>query len=340
MPDDKTKVTIYDVASKAGVAISTVSRVLNASPDVSDETRARVKRAIEALNFSPDRMARALAQQKVQTIALAIPTFTTPFHNELLKGIRNCIHDDDVDLLLCDLGSTDRHIKLVSFLNRGAVSGLLLAGVKVTERIATELKTMNAPVVVIGYHHPNFDSYSWDDAHGSHLAVHHLIETGHTRIGLIRSASQSNTQNARLEGYRLALTENNISVDESIIVAGLTPKHAGYSEESGYEAMKQLLLVTPRITAVFASSDAQALGALQAIREEGLRVPHDIAVVGYDDVKTSRFVGLSSVDQHMLAVGEKAAARLMKRVAGTLSEPPTSFLEKPDLKIRMSSSIG
>lgn len=339
MPEDKAKVTIYDVATKAGVAISTVSRVLNASPDVSDETRARVKRAIELLNFSPDRVARALAQQKVQTIALAIPTFTTPFHNELLKGIRNCIHDEDTDLLLCDLGSTDRHVKLLSFLHRGAVSGLLLAGVKVTDRIATELRTMNAPVVVIGYHHTNFDSYSWDDAHGARLAVDHLTANGHKRIGLIRSASQSNTQNERIAGYRRALEAAGIQYDDSLVVSGETPKHAGYSEESGFEAMKRLLALDTPVTAVFASSDAQAIGALQAIREAGLSVPNDIAVVGYDDVKTSRFVGLSSVDQHMLSVGEKAAARLMQRVSGTLQAPPESFLEKPELKIRSSSQI-
>ena len=340
MPEDKNKVTIYDVASKAGVAISTVSRVLNSSPDVSDETRARVKRAIEILNFSPDRVARSLAQQKVQTIALAIPTFTTPFHNELLKGIRNCIRDEDIDLLLCDLGSTDRHVKLLNFLHRGAVSGLLLAGVKVTDRIASELKTMNAPVVVIGYHHPNFDSYSWDDSHGAGLAVSHLIERGHKRIGLIRSSSQSNTQNERIAGYRRALEAAGLDFDESIVVSGETAKHAGYSEESGFEAMKRMLAISPRVTAVFASSDAQAIGAWRAIREEGLTVPNDIALVGYDDVKTSRFIGLSTVDQHMVAVGEKAAARLMQRVEGKMNEPPQSFLERPELKIRNSSETS
>ncbi|MEX0747647.1 MAG: LacI family DNA-binding transcriptional regulator, partial [Rhodothermales bacterium] len=144
MSQDKSKVTIYDVADRAGVAISTVSRVLNNSSDVSEPTRVRVLRAIEDLQFRPDRTAKSLAQKASRSFAVAIPTFTMPFHTELLKGIRFRLRNQDIDLLLCDLGSTSPLQTLMNFLKRGAVHGLLLVGVPVEERIANELRALHA----------------------------------------------------------------------------------------------------------------------------------------------------------------------------------------------------
>ncbi len=339
MPDDRSKVTIYDVARRAGVAISTVSRVLNESPDVSTETRKRVTIAIEALNFRPDRRARQLAQQGSPTLAIAIPTLTTPFHTSLLKGIRVHLREKDLDLLLCDLGSRERHVALVQFLQRGAVSGLMLVGLKVTEDIAAELKSMGAAVSIIGYQHGDFDSYWWDDVEGARRAVTHLAGLGHQRIGMIRSSSDSRTQIRRIDGYRAALQAAGIPFRPELIASGHTEKHAGYSEESGYEAMKKLLVLDEPVTAVFCTSDAQAMGAWMALREQGIRVPEDIALVGYDDVKTSRFVGLSSMDQAMQQVGEQAVTRLLDRMSGNLNEPAGSFCHTPELRVRSSSTF-
>lgn len=338
MPDERNKITIYDVARRAGVAISTVSRVLNESPDVSTETRRRVNIAIEALNFRPDRRARQLAQQGAPTLAIAIPTLTTPFHTSLLKGIRVHLREQNLDLLLCDLGSRERHVALIQFLQRGAVSGLMLVGLKVTEDIAVELKSMGAAVAIIGYQHGDFDSYWWDDLEGSRRAVAHLTSMGHRRIGMIRSPSESRTQVRRIDGYRAALQAAGISFDESLVAAGNTEKHAGYSEESGYEAMKKLVQLADPVTAVFCTSDAQAMGAWLALREHGTRVPEDVAIVGYDDVKTSRYVGLTSMDQSMQRVGEQAAIRLLERMSGSLDEPAGSFCFTPELRVRQSST--
>jgi len=158
MPRDKSKVTIYDVAEHAHVAISTVSRVLNNSADVSDHTRTKVLQAIEELQFRPDRIAKSLAQQKSTTLAVAIPSFTTPYHNELLKGIRAGLQGEAIDLLLCDLGSKEQLSTLHAFLNRGTVDGLLLAGVVIADALAAALTALRAPVVVIGSSHQSFDS--------------------------------------------------------------------------------------------------------------------------------------------------------------------------------------
>jgi LacI family transcriptional regulator len=339
LSDDRPKITIYDVARRAGVAISTVSRVLNESPDVSMETRRRVNTAIEALNFRPDRRARQLAQQGAPTLAIAMPTLTTPFHASLLKGIRLHLRERELDLLFCDLGSRERHRALIHFLHRGAVSGLLLVGLKVTEDIASEFKSMGAAVAILGYQHEDFDSYWWDDIEGARRAVAHLTSMGHRRIGMIRSASESRTQIRRIDGYRSALQAAGLPFDETLVAAGTTDKHAGYSEESGYEAMGTLMALNEPVTAVFCASDAQAMGAWLALRESGIRVPEDVAIVGYDDVKTSRYVGLSSMDQAMQQVGELAAIRLLKRMDVELDDPPSSFCHTPELRIRSSSAF-
>lgn len=337
MPDGRQKVTIYEVARHAGVAISTVSRVLNESPQVSKITRARVERAINDLRYRPDRTAKALAQQHHHMLAVAIPTFTSPFHNELLKGIRSCLQDTDMDLLLSDLGSRSRARSLLSFLHRGAVDGLLLAGVQIDADLAEELKSIWAPIVLIGCHWKDFDGYVWDETAGAHEAVMHLIEQGHRNIGMIRAQRDSRTQMLRIKGYKNALEEARIPFDPTLILSGKTEKHAGFSEEAGYEAMSELLNHQSEITALFASSDVQAIGAWSALSDAGKHVPQDMALVGYDDIKTSKFIGLSSIDQSMQEIGRAATSLLLSRLSGKNTEPPSSITITPRLKARKSS---
>lgn len=336
---EKLSVTIYDVARRAGVAISTVSRVLNDSPDVSDRTRSVVGQAIEELRYHPSRTARSLAQQEYHSFAVAMPTFTTPFQNELLKGIRAFIREPGLDLLICDLGSKDIEGALRSFLDRGAVRGLLICGISISDTLADELMDIQSPMVLVGCTHPAFDSYAWDDVKGAQSAVTHLIEQGHSTIGLIRSKNDSETQSQRIAGYRKALENAGIPFDESRIVAGTPFYHAGFSEEDGYDAMETILRNHPKTTAVMASSDVQAIGAMAAIKAHGLRIPEDIAVVGYDDIKTSRFLGLSSVNQSMQEIGHSAAKKLHQRIEGELIGPPSHVLVEPKLEIRASSSM-
>ena len=339
MKNNQDKVTIYEVADRAGVAISTVSRVLNNSHEVSEHTRTRVLAIIEDLQFRPDRTAKTLAQKQSQVMAVAIPTFTTPFHNELLKGVRYRLRDQLIDLLLYDLGSAHPERELMRFLKRGAVDGLLVAGVPISDSISDELHAMHAPIVVVGHDCVDFDCIHWDDAAGARAAVAHLAEQGHRRIGLLRPHTDSQLLDGRLKGYREALAAADLPLDENVIVSGTTRKHAGFSEEAGYEAMQTLLEHSSPVTAVFASSDVQAIGALKAIRDAGKRVPEDIAVVGYDDVKTSRFIGLSSVSQKMHEVGEEATEILLQRIDETMPEnQAVSMLITPALQVRQTSA--
>lgn len=337
MANEKSKVTIYDVADQAGVAISTVSRVLNNSSDVSEPTRIRVLKAIDELEFRPDRTAKSLAQKTTKSFAVAIPTFTMPFHTELLKGIRFRLRNHDIDLLLCDLGSTSPYQTLMNFLSRGAVDGLLLVGVHVEDRLIYELRALHAPVVLIGTRHPDLDSFYWDDRAGAAAAVEHLLALGHEHIGVITSHTPSSVQDERLNGIEAAMRQAGLLFGPDIIFAGQTEKHAGFSEEAGYEAMEQILKEATHVTAVFAMSDVQAIGAWKAVRDSGRDVPGEMAIIGYDDIKSSYYIGLSSVDQRMHWVGEEATGLLLKRMEGNDRDKPVDRVIVPELIARSST---
>ncbi|MFB6271865.1 MAG: LacI family DNA-binding transcriptional regulator [Salinibacter sp.] len=334
---NQSKATIYDVADHAGVAISTVSRVLNDSQDVADATRERVLDAVQELQFRPNRTAKSLAQHSTQTISVAVPTFTTPFHNELLKGVRDQLDDEDVDLLLCDLEWEAPKMTLRHFLEGGAMDGLLLVGVEIDEELAEELKMLGVPVVLVGSTSDGFDSFYWEDEAGAKLGVEHLLAQGYTRIGMITTPHENRIRNARMNGYRQALEDAGIDYDPDLVVHGHTSKHDGFSEESGYEAMQDLIALDKPVEAAFASSDVQAIGAWQALREEGLEAPDDFAFVGYDDIKVSRFIGLTSVAQNMYDVGHDATDVLLSRLNQSGPEQLVSHLVETTVNVRKSS---
>lgn len=308
--------TIYDVASEAGVAISTVSRVLNGSNEVSDATRERVQNAIQKLHFQPQRTARKLAQQSTTSVAVALPSATSQFFVEVLKGVKDVLRDLEMELLLCNLGSAQPYPTLQRFLSRGAVDGLLLVSLPVDEPLAGQLGAMQAPVVLLGSRFPGVDAYWWDDEYGARIATEYLLESGHERIALISAHAWSTSSAPRLSGYRGALDAAGVRFDPALVVAGQTVKHAGFSEEAGAEAMEKLMALDNPPTAVFASSDVQAYGAWAYCRDNSIRVPRDVSIVGYDDLKLSRFLGLTTVSQDGHNAGRLATTRLLERLNG------------------------
>lgn len=331
------KRTIYDVANEAGVAISTVSRVLNGSDEVSEATREKVQEAIEKLQFRPQRTARTLAQQQTHSLAVAMPSFTSLFFVEVLKGVKDELRDHDIDLLLCNLGSTAPYQTLERFLNRGAVDALMLISLPVDDRLERELSKLHAPIVLVGSKRDAFDSFYWDETAGAERAVEHLAGQGHQRIGFIAAHPWDPNVDSRLRGYRRGLEAAGLPFDPTLVVTGDTTKHAGFSEEAGAEAMQKLLQLGDPVTALCASSDVQAFGAWAALRDAGLRVPHDVAVVGYDGLKLSRYLELSTVDQKMHSVGQRATQRLLQRM-GTTTADMVSEVIQPELIVRASSA--
>ena len=334
----RSRPTIHDVANRAGVSPATVSRVVNETGQTADDTRERVAEVIDELGYRPNRTAKALSQGSTQTIAVAVPTFTTPFHNELLKGIRSRLKDVDADFLLCDLEWENPEASLVHFLERGAMDGLLAAGLPMSESLAWELQKLGGPSVLVGSQWPDLDSFHWDETTGARMAAEHLLGRGHSRIGMITTHRDNPIQNARIQGYAEALRAAGIEPRDEWIATGRTEKHAGFSEESGYEAMQSLLRAGPDVTAVFASSDVQAIGAWQALRQADYDVPEDVALIGYDDIKISRFIGLSSVAQNMHEIGERATDLLLRRLRRTGPSEVFSELVTPELAVRASSA--
>lgn len=332
------RVTIYDVARHAGVAISTVSRVLNGADDVSQQTRQRVMQIVEKLQYRPHRTARTLAQKQLTTLAVAVPTFTMPIFTELLKGVQDHLRQHQIDLLLCDLGSSEMRVKLRRFMDRGAVDGLLLAGLPVDAKLTQELALLGTHVVLVGAASETFDSFWWDDEAGARAAVQYLIGQGHRHIGMIAPHEDGFGNEARQRGYRAALEAAGLPFEPAMVQRGETSKHMGSSEEAGYEAMERLLARAPALTAVFAASDVLAIGAAKVVQDRGWDVPEQISIIGYENIKVSRYIGLTTVDLEMHEVGRLATELLLSRMQRRTSEAPRQTRIEPHLILRRSSA--
>lgn len=330
------KITIYDVAKEAGVAISTVSRVLNESPYVSEETQNKVKKAIKKLDFYPQVSARMLAKRQPQIVAVAVPTFTTPFFNEVLKGVKDEIGKLDLDFIIYNTGSTDPEENFQRFIDRGIPDGLVIFSIDINEKIHKRLTDYDIPVILVGANHEAYDYFFWNNYRGGYVAGQHLAEQGYREIGFIRSHTKSSVSDEREKGFRAALKEHKIELDDRHLVTGITRKHAGFSEEAGYEAIKILRERDAIPEAIFCSNDAQALGAKYALDEMGLSVPRDIGLVGYDNIKISKYIGLTTIDQAMYDVGIRAIQRLSQRYKDKNMDARQTIIE-PELIVRNST---
>ena len=312
-------VTIYEVAQKAGVGIGTVSRVLNNSTQISPATRARVLQVIDELNYQPHAMAQGLARKKSLAIAVLVPFFTGHFYVELLKGIQQATAAHKYDLILYSIEDLqDKDFYLKRALQQRRVDGVVLVSLPLTEANAKELHRRKLPLVLVDAFHPDFDSITVNNRTGAQTAVQHLIRLGHKRLAMITGHRASNPAQLRDAGFQQALAAAGLKAPENLIVSsdGLSAEAAtvndGFNKETGYLAMQQLLQLNgKRPSAVFVASDIQALGAIKAVQESGLRIPQDIAIVGFDDIELAEYVGLTTVRQPMLQMGKRAVERLM-----------------------------
>jgi len=309
------KITIYDVAQQAGVAISTVSRVLNKSPYVSDDTKDKVIKAIKELQFRPQVNARKLASKEAQTLSIAVPTFTTPFFNEVLKGVKDEITSLDLDFIIYNTGSSNQKFNLMKFLDRGTPDAIMLFSFEIDEETDQILKSLNIPIILVDNKHPDYDYFHWDNFKGGYLAGQHLARQGFLDIGVIKTFASALHVRERERGFMQAMYDYKIKIPENNIITGITKKHAGFSEEAGFEAVNALYERNGKLPeALFCFNDTIAIGALHALSQLQKDVPGDIAVVGYDNIKISHYVGLSTIDQRMYEVGVMAVKRLSERI--------------------------
>ena len=299
--------TIREVAQAAGVSITTVSRALNGTGRISKSTRRRVLQYAQDLGYQPNELARSLLAKSTQTIAVVVPDITNPFFPELIQGIDTVAGDRGHLVLLCD--SADDPLKAwsdLAALRRKQVDGVVLVGVRLDGDRLTAV-TAGLPVVTVD-REVQLSSASVvqsDHRAGARLATEHLMGLGHERIAHLTGTPGLAVAKARQAGYEDALATGGIRSDPALVVEG------GFLEEDGYRAATELLDRGAKFTAVFAANDLSAIGALAALEEHGLRVPHDVSVVGFDDIHLSSYIRprLTTVRQHMRQPGAPALRR-------------------------------
>ncbi len=323
-PPRKRRPTQSDVARIAAVSQVVVSAVLNPASriSVSADTRQRVMAAVDQLGYVPHPAARSLRTQRTMTIAGVIPDISNPFYPAFQRGIQDVAEGHGYDLLIANTdGVPEKERKAVRMLAQGRVDGIVLSPLHLTPDDLQPAIDAGVALVVFGALHdlPDIpvDRLTVDNERAAYTAVSHLIDRGHTRIAMIAGEADTPPRLERVRGYRRALADRAIPHDEILIRGG------DFTQAGGYQTMRELLRVRlePRPTAVFAANDLMAMGALGALHEAALRVPRDMAIVGFDDIPAAELVSppLTTVAQFPNRLGRRAAEVLFERLAGTVS---------------------
>ncbi len=306
------KVTIKEVAERAGVSQSTVSLVLNNKRAVRESTREKVLQVIREMDFHPRRSARTLASQKTGNIGFVISdahfTRAEPFYTRIFLGCEFEARQFDYYILLTSVENTFSAKKMPRFLKEGNVDGVIAAG-SMNDRWLYEIRKMGVPVVLIDYYPPK---QKWpcvliDNAEGAHEAVRYLQNLGHTKIAFIGGSVYHPSIRERFRGYSLAMREKGLDFEKWVVRDEQETR-----AEDGLSAMQKILSRDEWPTAVFAANDAMALGALKAIRARGLRVPQDISIVGFDNIEVTNHTDppLTTMRVRMEEMGAKAVTMI------------------------------
>jgi LacI family transcriptional regulator len=329
--------TLNDVARLAGVSTMTVSRVINDSGYASVETRARVNRAIAELGYMPNALARQLRSKRTKTIALVVTDIANPFFTTIARGVEDAARLKGYAVMFCNTDeSVAEEIDYVRVLIQRRVDGVLLVPATDSSGSLELLRKHGLPVVVLDRRLSGgqVDGVRADSEAGAHLAVRHLIELGHSCIAVLTGPESVSTAADRVAGYRRALADEGIPVDDQLVVFG------EFNEASGHEMTERILAATPRPTAIFAGNNFIAFGAIQALREASLAVPDDMSIVVFDDLPQGWVLDpfLTVVSQPAYEIGRQAAELMLERLAGDApADPRTIVLESSLIKRRSTS---
>ncbi|MGY5359635.1 ribose operon transcriptional repressor RbsR [Cronobacter dublinensis] len=307
--------TMKDVARLAGVSTSTVSHVINKDRFVSDAIRVRVEDAVRALNYAPSALARSLKLNQTRTIGMLITASSNPFYSELVRGVERSCFERGYSLVLCNTeGDEQRMNRNLETLLQKRVDGLLLLCTETHQPSPAIMTRYPAiPTVMMDWSPFDGDSDVIQDNSllGGDIATRHLIEKGFTRIACVTGPLDKTPARLRLEGYRTAMQRAGLAVPEGYEVIG------DFEFGGGLRAMQSLLALPEPPQAVFMGNDAMAVGAYQALYQAGLRIPQDIALVGYDDIELARYMTppLTTIHQPKDELGELAIDVLIHRMA-------------------------
>jgi DNA-binding LacI/PurR family transcriptional regulator len=327
--------TIIDVARVAGVSKTTVSRVLGGEESlVREETRQRVLDAVQQLGYERNVVASSLRTDRTQTIALIIPDIANPFWPEVARGVQDTLEDKKYAVVLANSDwEVRREREFLAMARRNRFDGIIINPARIS---GDELAASGIPAVVLGLDagYPGFDVLGNDSYAGTALALGHLVELGHRRIGLLSGLSRGSSRPSRLAAYTDFCQAHDMPIDNCLIVT------CPYEQESGCQGMEQLLNLTVPPTAVLAANDILAIGALQAAHNAGLRVPDDVSLVGMDDIYAVSVTRppLTTVAKQKYELGQQAATFLFERIEGRAPDAPRRHAFPCRLVVRSSTA--
>jgi DNA-binding LacI/PurR family transcriptional regulator len=313
----------------------TISRVINNKDDVSQKTRESVLQVIERLNYRPSSIARGLATRRTCALGLVVPDIANPFFATIVRSAEEEAYAKDYSVFL---GNTNedpqRELTVLHSLEDKQVDGLILCSSRLKDDVLFEILARFPATVLVFRERKGADvgAFTIDDVFGGQAAIEHLLRSGHRNIGLISGPPISLSVFGRLKGYQIALQAADITINESWI------RHCHPVVESGQETAYDLLKNNPEISALFCHNDLIAVGALQACAELGLRVPDDIAIVGYDDIRLAALVSPALTTLHIpsVEIGTQAMQMLLGQIEDESAEPKEIHLQ-PKLIIRASA---
>jgi LacI family transcriptional regulator len=331
------RVTLQQVAEHAGVSRATASLIVRGSPNISEATRNKVLESMRQLGYVYDRVAANLRSQYSSTVGLLIPEIANPFFSELLVGVHQSLDKDGYTVILgTTFESISKQDTLISTMLEYRVGGVIMSPVSGSARETIDrLRQWDIPVVLVAKEitGADYDFIGVDNVVGAKMAVDHLIQKGHRRIAYLGGPSDSSPWKYRNQGYRHALSEAGLEVDESLIM------ESPATRQGGIDAIRKILSHPDPPTAVFCYNDVVAFGVMLGLKEAGLTPGRDIAVVGFDNIQEAAIFnpGLTTISAFPQLVGTYAADLLHQRILG-LDDEPKRIILKPELVVRESCS--
>ena len=327
--------TIADVAARAGVSKTTVSRVLNGKGDLDQATAARVRQVIDELGYVPSARAVGLARGRARVVGVLVPSVTWPWIADVLQAIVDAVEAKSYGMLLFTCTRGDESMRqFAAHVSAKAFDGLLVIEPEGTLDYIESLHRGGLPVVMIDDrgHEPLFPSVATTNRQGARAAADHLLALGRRRPAVVRGEIKFGCTTERLEGFAEAFADAGAPIRDEAVVDG------DFRFDGGREAVRSLLDNGVEFDSVFAHNDLSAAGAMQALREAGLRVPHDVSVVGFDDIPLASYTdpGLTTVRQPLREMGELATQMLLSSFAGAPLEEARQVIET-SLVVRGSS---
>ncbi|MEN6393476.1 MAG: LacI family DNA-binding transcriptional regulator [Anaerolineaceae bacterium] len=312
-PLGETHPTIYDVAKLAGVSISTVSRVINSPERVNEDTRARILAAIDELNFIPKAEARARALQGNHRIGILSPFYTTLSFVQRLRGIDAVLTKTNYEMLIYTVDSMNRLIGyLTSLAITGNLDGLIIISLPLSEAVARRLAERGPKIVTIEASQEIFYGVEIDDFYGGKLAANYLISKGHKSCAFIGDIDPPDYTIrpviARLEGFKQGMTDAGLQLPDYFI------RSSNFSQEPTRQAARELLSLPDPPTAIFVATDIQAIIVIKVANEMGIKIPDDLAIIGFDDLDIAEYVGLTTIRQPLDDSGRIAAELLLSQL--------------------------